>query len=57
MSLTANQDRREMERKRLVWNVEGSNKEPKVLRGGAVDPTKLVVDLAPMEIRTFIVNF
>nr|XP_011463212.1 PREDICTED: alpha-mannosidase-like isoform X2 [Fragaria vesca subsp. vesca] len=57
MSLTANQDRREMERKRLVWNVEGSNKEPKALRGGAVDPTKLVVDLAPMEIRTFIVNF
>ncbi|KAK9926542.1 hypothetical protein M0R45_023767 [Rubus argutus] len=60
MSLSANQGRAEMEKKRLVWKVEGSSseeEEPKVLRGGPVDPTKLVVDLAPMEIRTFTVDF
>ncbi|KAK8540344.1 hypothetical protein V6N13_038897 [Hibiscus sabdariffa] len=58
MSLTANQGRGEMEKKRLVWKVEGSSKEaPKVVRGGAVDPATLVVQLAPMEIRTFLIDF
>lgn len=57
MSLSANQERTEMEKKRLVWKVEGSSKEPKVLRGGPVDAAKLVVELAPMEIRTFVVEF
>ncbi|BFG32218.1 hypothetical protein CerSpe_184920 [Prunus speciosa] len=60
MSLSANQERAEMEKKRLVWKVEGSSEEEaaaKVMRGGPVDPTKLVVDLAPMEIRTFIIDF
>ncbi|KAL4634651.1 hypothetical protein ACB092_04G215900 [Castanea dentata] len=58
-SLSANQERTEMERKRLVWKVEGSSEEeePKVVRGGPVDPAKLVVNLAPMEIRTFIIEF
>ncbi|XP_075661819.1 putative alpha-mannosidase At5g13980 [Castanea sativa] len=59
-SLSANQERTEMERKRLVWKVEGSSEEeeePKVLRGGPIDPAKLVVNLAPMEIRTFIIEF
>ncbi|KAL8230467.1 hypothetical protein R6Q57_000250 [Mikania cordata] len=57
MSLSANQGREEMEKKRLVWKVEGSkNDEPTVQRGGPVDPQKLVVELAPMEIRTFIVT-
>ncbi|XP_052175300.1 probable alpha-mannosidase At5g13980 isoform X2 [Diospyros lotus] len=57
MSLSANQERGEMIRKRLVWKVEGSqNEEPKVLRGGPVDPIKQVVELAPMEIRTFIIE-
>ncbi|KAK1422413.1 hypothetical protein QVD17_25512 [Tagetes erecta] len=57
MSLSANQEREEMEKKRLVWKVEGSkNDEPTVQRGGPVDPQKLVVELAPMEIRTFIVT-
>lgn len=46
-----------MEKKRLVWKVEGSSREKKVVRGGTVDPTKLVVELAPMEIRTFLVDF
>ncbi|KAF3443132.1 hypothetical protein FNV43_RR17053 [Rhamnella rubrinervis] len=57
MSLSANQQRAQMEKKRLVWKVEGSTEEPKVLRGGPVGPAKLVVELAPMEIRTFVINF
>ncbi|XP_050150893.1 probable alpha-mannosidase At5g13980 isoform X5 [Malus sylvestris] len=57
MSLSANQERAEMEKKRLVWKAEGSSdEEAKVLRGGPVDPTKLVVDLAPTEIRTLIID-
>lgn len=58
-SLSANQERTEMERKRLVWKVEGTSEEEesKVVRGGPVDPAKLVVNLAPMEIRTFIIEF
>uniref|UniRef100_A0A7N0UN86 Alpha-mannosidase n=1 Tax=Kalanchoe fedtschenkoi TaxID=63787 RepID=A0A7N0UN86_KALFE len=57
-SLSANQERAEMEKKRLVWKVEGSSKEePKVVRGAPVDPSELIVQLAPMEIRTFIVEF
>ncbi|KAE8711867.1 Alpha-mannosidase [Hibiscus syriacus] len=57
MSLSANQGRTEMEKKRLVWKVEGSSEEsPKVVRGGPVDPATLVVELAPMEIRTFVIE-
>ncbi|KAE8657526.1 hypothetical protein F3Y22_tig00116989pilonHSYRG00069 [Hibiscus syriacus] len=58
MSLSANQEREEMEKKRLVWEVEGeANKNPKVVRGSQVDPKKLDVELAPMEIRTFVIEF
>ncbi|GKV26017.1 hypothetical protein SLEP1_g35379 [Rubroshorea leprosula] len=58
MSLSGNQERTEMEKKRLVWKVEGLLEEDtKVGRGGPVDPTKLVVELAPMEIRTFVIDF
>ncbi|GAV60191.1 Glyco_hydro_38 domain-containing protein/Glyco_hydro_38C domain-containing protein/Alpha-mann_mid domain-containing protein [Cephalotus follicularis] len=58
MSLSANQERSEMEKKRLVWKVEGSSgEEPKVVRGGPVDSSTLVVELAPMEIRTFVIDF
>lgn len=57
MSLSANQERAEMEKKRLLWKVEGSRDEAKVFKGGPVDPIKLVVELFPMEIRTFIVYF
>uniref|UniRef100_A0A2N9ECH2 alpha-mannosidase n=1 Tax=Fagus sylvatica TaxID=28930 RepID=A0A2N9ECH2_FAGSY len=57
-NLSANQERTEMEKKRLVWKVEGSSQEEhKVARGGPVDPAKLVVELAPMEIRTFVIDF
>ncbi|KAF5957251.1 hypothetical protein HYC85_004476 [Camellia sinensis] len=58
MSLSANQEREEMLKKRLVWKVEGARDEEfKVLRGGPVDPIKQVVELAPMEIRTFVIDF
>ncbi|XP_034916190.1 alpha-mannosidase At3g26720 isoform X1 [Populus alba] len=58
LSLSANQERADMEKKRLVWKVEGATgEELKVVRGGPVDPAKLVVELAPMEIRTFHVDF
>jgi alpha-mannosidase len=57
MSLSVNQERSEMEKKRLAWKVEGPAEEPKVVRGGPVDPAKLVVELAPMEIRSFFINF
>jgi len=57
MSLSANQERAEMEKRKLNWKVEGSTEEPKVVRGGPVDPINLVVELAPMEIRTFFIDF
>ncbi|XP_062151727.1 probable alpha-mannosidase At5g13980 [Alnus glutinosa] len=57
-SLSANQERTEMEKRRLVWKVEGfSGEELKVVRGGPIDPAKLVVELTPMEIRTFVIDF
>ncbi|KAL8557442.1 hypothetical protein ACS0TY_004749 [Phlomoides rotata] len=55
MSLSANQERKEMEKTRLEWEIEGEADEGGVVRGGEVDPVKLVVELAPMEIRTFII--
>ncbi|KAG8388157.1 hypothetical protein BUALT_Bualt02G0096700 [Buddleja alternifolia] len=58
MSLSANQEREEMEKKRLSWKVEGSKNEPSTdSRGGPIDPQKVVVELAPMEIRTFVIDF
>nr|XP_012569187.1 probable alpha-mannosidase At5g13980 [Cicer arietinum] len=57
MNLSANQERREMEKKRLVWKVEGSSGNGGVTRGGPVDPKELTVELTPMEIRTFIIYF
>lgn len=57
MSLSANQERTEMEKRRLKWKAEGSSAsgDERVLRGGPVDPKELSVELGPMEIRTFIV--
>lgn len=69
MSLSANQGRAEMEKKRLVWKVEEGSTEGAgaragavagavvSARAGAVDPAELVVKLGPMEIRTFVVTF
>ena len=56
MSLSANQERVEMEKKRLKWKAEAPSDLRDVARGGPVDPTKLVVELAPMEIRTFVID-
>ncbi|KAM7472128.1 hypothetical protein LguiA_010311 [Lonicera macranthoides] len=56
MNLSANQEREDMEKKRLVWKVEGSHDdEPKESRGSPIDAETLMVELAPMEIRTFII--
>lgn len=57
MNLSSNQERTEMEKKRLVWKVEGSSGNRLFSRGGPVDPKELNVELAPMEIRTFIIYF
>ncbi|XP_023550350.1 probable alpha-mannosidase At5g13980 isoform X1 [Cucurbita pepo subsp. pepo] len=56
MNLSANQKRTDMEKKRMVWKVENGSNEVKAKRGGAIDPKKLVVELSPMEIRTFIIE-
>lgn len=59
-SLSANQERTKMEKKRLIWKVEGSSSsrdDSKLARGRPVDPKELVVELAPMEIRTFVIDF
>lgn len=56
MNLSANQERSEMEKKRLEWKVEGHPTENAAVRGGPVDPVKLVVELVPMEIRTFLID-
>lgn len=55
--MSANQERAEMEKKRLKFKVEGSQSVETVVRGGPVDPSKLVVELGPMEIRTFVISF
>lgn len=60
MSLSANQKKSEM-RPRLEWRVEGDHKAAKheciPLRGGPVNGSTLVVELASMEIRTFLLKF
>lgn len=54
-SLSANQDKSGI--KKIRWKVEGgSGGEVSPVRGGPVDPSALVVELAPMEIRTFILG-
>ncbi|KAI4375413.1 hypothetical protein MLD38_013285 [Melastoma candidum] len=57
MSLSANQERYAMEKRKLKWKVEGASDEPEMKRGRPVDPADMVVELAPMEIRTFLVGF
>ena len=56
MNLSANQKRTDMEKKRKVWKVENGSNEVGVKRGGPVDPKRLVVELSPMEIRTFVID-
>nr|XP_016455893.1 PREDICTED: alpha-mannosidase isoform X1 [Nicotiana tabacum] len=55
-SLSANQGKKEM--KKMNWNIEhDTGSEPAPVRGGPVDISSLVVELGPMEIRTFVVKF
>jgi len=55
-SLSANQGKSEM--KKMNWRVEGdSGHSPAPVRGGPVDNTALIVELGPMEIRTFLLRF
>ncbi|OAO90751.1 hypothetical protein AXX17_AT5G66080 [Arabidopsis thaliana] len=57
MSLSANQEKVKMKEK-MKWKVEGEAEQPSSpLRGGPVDKSTLVVELGPMEIRTFVVQF
>lgn len=55
-TLSGNQEKAEMEKRRLIWKVEGSTEE-EVKRGETVDSEELVAELAPMEIRTFLIKF
>ncbi|XP_028550522.1 alpha-mannosidase At3g26720 isoform X2 [Dendrobium catenatum] len=56
-NLSANQEISEMKKKRLKWKVEGNTRSETVVRGKPVDPSELLVELGPMEIRTFLLNF
>lgn len=56
MSLSANQEKSEM--KRMAWRTEGdTDAAPNPVRGGSVDGSALIVELGPMEIRTFLLKF
>lgn len=57
LSLSANQEKSAI-KPRYIWNVKDSDNESKhPIRGGPIDPTNLRVELGPMEIRTFLLNF
>ena len=56
MSFSSNQEKSEM--KKMTWKVEGdSGEQPSPVRGGPVDSSTLIVELGPMEIRTFLLQF
>lgn len=56
MSLSTNQEKSEM--KRMTWRVEGDSRtKPNPIRGGPINNSTLVVELGPMEIRTFLLKF
>ncbi|XP_038994877.1 alpha-mannosidase [Hibiscus syriacus] len=55
-SLTTNQVKSEM--KKLSWKLEGGNgEEASPVRGGPLNNSTLIVELGPMEIRTFLLKF
>ena len=55
-NLSANQKKSEM--KKLNWRVTGDTESgPAPVKGGPVDSRALVVELGPMEIRTFLLKF
>ncbi|CAL5369072.1 unnamed protein product [Camellia sinensis] len=56
VSLSTNQDKSQM--KKMTWKVEGDNGgAARAIRGGPVNISDLVVELGPMEIRTFLLTF
>ncbi|KAJ1398690.1 Glycosyl hydrolase family 38, C-terminal [Sesbania bispinosa] len=56
VNLSANQEKSEM--KKMTWKVEGDRgQEPQAVRGGPVSTSNFVVELGPMEIRTFLLKF
>ncbi|KAL5063661.1 hypothetical protein RYX36_025398 [Vicia faba] len=56
VSLSANQEKSEI--KKMTWKVEGDKgQEPQAVRGGSVSTSDFVVELGPMEIRTFLLKF
>ncbi|KAG2316998.1 hypothetical protein Bca52824_020120 [Brassica carinata] len=61
MSLVATQEKAKMKEK-MKWKVEGEEAEQSqssshTKKGGPLDSSALVVELAPMEIRTFLLHF
>lgn len=55
-SLSANQNKSEM--KRMSWRVEGdTGNSVTPVRGGTVSNATLIVEMGPMEIRTFLLAF
>ncbi|CAN8264032.1 unnamed protein product [Cochlearia groenlandica] len=61
MSLAATQEKSKM-KKNMRWKVEGEEEKPfssssSPLKGGSLDKSTLVVELGPMEIRTFLLKF
>lgn len=56
VSLSANQEKEKMKKK--TWNVAGDKGQgSKSVRGGPVSHINLVVELGPMEIRSFLLKF
>ncbi|CAA2983802.1 alpha-mannosidase [Olea europaea subsp. europaea] len=55
-SLSTNQDKSSMNR--TTWKIEGeTSTETNPIRGGPIDMSTLIVELGPMEIRTFLLRF
>lgn len=56
MSLSTNQEKSKM--KKMKWKIEGDNGQThSPVKGGLVDSSTLIVELGPMEIRTFLLTF
>jgi alpha-mannosidase len=54
VTLSANQEKSEV--KKLEWNIEASEASPKMLRGRPLRDDETIVEIAPMEIRTFLLR-
>lgn len=55
VSLSANQKKSEM--RKLKWRIEGDQENRRVLRGGPLRDDDPNIEIAPMEIRTFLISF